>query len=615
MVNITKFELPVKKLRWHCDPAIFDFDCTKDLAPLKEFIGQDRAIGAIDFGLSMSHDGYNIYVAGLTGTGKTSAVKTHIDKLLSEKQASEQLKSPQDWCYLHNFADSDRPHIVSLPQGKGKLFRTQITGLLQKLKEELAKAFSSEEYKAERKALMEAAQEERQRLSSELRDEAQRQNLTIQITPLGQAIVPLVNGKPITEEDYLALDALAKKELEAKRDDLLKKLQATYEKVRDLEKKAEEKLRATDKSIAGFTVTRLFDNLLQEYENTELVHRFLLDLQSHTLDNLDLFKEKEAPAEAVLGLPASFLTQGRDPFLPFQVNIFVDNSEAKGPPVIIESNPTYINLFGRIERRFLLGGYLSDHTMLKPGAFHLANGGYLLLNATDVLTNPGVWPAFKRTIKTKEVRIEEPLEGLGLMAPQGLRPQPMPVDVKVLLIGDIMLYQMLSMYDEEFWEIFKVKADFDYQIDRTKKNMLHFAAFIAGCCEKCEIHHFDRYGVAKVVEYASRAVGDQEKLTSRFAQIRELVQEAEYWSRKEKVELVSAKHVEKAIEERFFRHNLPYEHIKEMIERGVIMIDVEGAVVGQVNGLSVHSLGDVSFGRPSRITCKTFLGRGGCYQH
>ncbi len=611
MVNIAKYEVPAKKLRWHCDPKIFDFDCTKDLAPLREFIGQDRAIGAIDFGLSMSHDGYNVYVAGLAGTGKTSAVKTHIDKLLKEKQASDQLKPPQDWCYLYNFADSDRPRILSLPQGKGKVFRNQVSGLLQRLKDDLAKAFSSETYKSERKAIIEAAQEERQRLSSELREEAQRQGFTIQVTPLGQALIPLTNGKPISEEEFMALEAPARKELENKRDDLLKKLQATYEKVRDLEKNAEEKLREGDKTTAGFTVTRLFIDLLQEYKNIELVHQFLMELQSHTLDNLNLFKEKEAQPEAVLGIPASFLMQGRDPFLPFQVNVFVDNSELKGPPVIIESNPTYINLFGRIERRFLFGGYLSDHTMLKPGAFHLANGGYLLLNATDVLTNPGVWPALKRTIKTKEVRIEEPLEGLGLIAPQGLRPQPMPINVKVLLIGDVTLYQLLSIYDEEFWEIFKVKADFDYQIDRTKENMFHFAAFVAGCCEKCEMHHFDRTGVAKVVEYASRMAGDQEKLTSRFAQIRELVQEAEYWARKEKVELVSASHVDKAVEERFFRHNLPYEHIKEMIARGIIMIDVAGAAVGQVNGLSVYSLGDVSFGRPSRITCRTFLGRGG----
>jgi lon-related putative ATP-dependent protease len=611
MVNTAKYELSSDKLRWRCDPAIFDFECTKDLAPLREFIGQDRAIGAIEFGLSVNHDGYNIYVAGLTGTGKTSAVKTHIDKLLREKKALKQLKPPQDWCYLYHFDDSDHPQIANLPQGKGKVFRNQINSLLQKLKEELAKAFASEEYKTERQSVTDEAQTERQKLSSELREEAQRQGFSIQVTPAGQAIIPIINGKPISEEDYMALEETTKKELETRRDELLKKLQAAYEKVRDLEKKAEDKLRDIDKSVAGFTVTRLFDSLLQEYKDSENIHQYLLNLQSHTQDNLNLFKDRERAAEPFLGIPASYIMQGHDPFIPFQVNVFVDNSDTKGPPVIVEPNPNYVNLFGRVERRFLFGGYISDHTMLKPGAFHLADGGYLLLNAKDVLSNAAVWQTMKRTIKTKEVRIEDPLEGLGLIAPQGLRPQPMPIDTKILLIGDVMLYQLLSIYDEDFWEIFKVKADFDFRIDRTKANMMHFAAFIAGCCEECEMHHFDRTGVAKVVEYASRIVGDQEKLSSRFAQIRELVQEAEYWSRKNKSALVSAHHVEKAVEERFFRHNLPYEHIKEMIDRGTIMIDVKGTVVGQVNGLSVYSLGDVSFGKPSRITCKTFLGRGG----
>ncbi len=612
MIKIEKFLLPVDKLYQYCDPDLFNFDCTKNLAPLREFIGQDRAIGALEFGLSMNHEGYNIYVAGLAGTGKTTAVKTHIDKILKAKKISQQLLPPPDACYLYNFADSDRPQIVNLPQKRGKSLQTQINDLLQKLKEELTKAFSSENYKAERKNIIEAAQDERQKLALELKEEAQRQGFSIQVTQTGQAIFPMVNGRPISEEEYGALSESAKKELEIKRDELLKKLQATYEVVRELEKKAEEKLQNVDKSIAGFTISRLFDDLIHNYSNFEDVQKYLLDLKQYTLDNLDLFKEKEgSQPEPFLGIPASYLAQGRDPFLPFKVNVFVDNSETRGSPVIVESNPNYTNLFGKIERRFLLGGYLSDHTMLKAGSLHMANGGYLLLNASDVLTNPGVWQTLKRTIKTKEIRIEEPLEGMGLIAPQGLRPQPMPINVKVLLIGDTMLYQLLSMYDEEFWEIFKVKADFDYQIDKTRKNMMHYAAFIAGCCDKCEIQHFDNTGVARVVECSSRFVGDQQKLSARFAQIRELVQESAYWAQKDHSELVSARHVDKAVEQRFFRHNLPCEHIQEMIDRGIIMIDVKGKVVGQLNGLSVYSLGDISFGKPSRITCKTYLGRGG----
>jgi lon-related putative ATP-dependent protease len=610
-MGIEKYEVPVDKLEWHCDPALFAFDCTKDLAPLREFVGQDRALRAIEFGLSMDRDGYNIYVAGMTGTGKTSAVKSQIDKLLAEKQALQQAQPPEDWLYIYNFSNLERPQVINLLQGKGKIFKEQMDGLLQRIKEELAKAFASEEYKTAREKAVDAGQSEQKKLFEEISDEALKEGFRFQITPVGPALIPLVDGKPLSQTEYAGLEETVRREIEKRQAELLEKLQNTYEKVRQLERETAEKLQRIDKEVADFTVARLFESLTQEYKDSEKIGKYLTNLKSYTLDNLDIFKEKEDPSQFVLGVPASYVARGRDPFIPFQVNIFVDNSGIKGPPVIVEPNPNYSNVFGRIERRFFFGGYLSDHTMLKPGALHLANDGYLLLNAMDVLTNPAVWPALKRAIKTKEVGIEDPLEQLGLMPSQGLRPEPVPVNVKVVLIGDRLLYQALSTYDEDFWETFRVKADFDYQIDRTKENMMAFAAFIAGCCEDCEMKHFDPTGVAKVMEYASRMVADQEKLSTRFAQIMELVQEAEYWARKDSASLVAEHHVKKAVEERRFRHNLPDERMRELIEDGTIMIDVDGGVVGQVNGLSVYSLGDVTFGKPSRITCKTFLGRGG----
>ena len=608
---IDKYEVSADKLRWQCDPAMFDFDCTKNLAPLREFVGQDRAIRAIEFGLSMEQDGYNIYVAGLTGTGKTSAVKSQIDKLLEQRQASQLVKPPEDWFYVHNFTTPERPQILNVPRGRGKVFKEQISNLLQVIKEELAKTFSSDEYKTERENIVGANQSEQKKLFEDVSEEAQREGFRFQITSMGPALMPLVDGKPLSHDEYTALDEAVRGQLEKKQAELLKKIQSTYERTKELEREATEKLQNVDKAVADFTIARLFDTLMQEYKDSEKIVRYLTDLKSYTMDNLDVFKEKEEPTQSVFGVPASYIMRGRDPFLPFQVNVFVDNSVTKGPPVIVEPNPNYANLFGKVERRFFFGGYLSDHTMLKPGALHLANGGYLLLSAMDVVTNPAVWPALKRAIKTKEVRIEDPMEQFGVIISQGLRPEPMPVNLKVILIGDSLLYQLLSMYDEDFWETFRIKADFDFQIDRTKENMMAFAAFIAGCCEDCELRHFDPTGVAKVVEYASRVVADQEKLSSRFAWIVELVQEAEYWARKEDAPLVAERHVEKAVEERRFRHNLPDERIRELIDNGTIMIDVDGLVIGQVNGLSVYNLGDVIFGKPSRITCKTFLGRGG----
>ena len=608
---LQKYEVPADKLRWHCDPSLFDFECTKDLAPLREFIGQDRAIRAVEFGLSMNHIGYNIYVAGLTGTGKTSVVKTYIEKLIKEKEAREGVYHPDDWCYLYNFGDSDRPQIVNLPQGKGRVFRDQVRNLLQRLMEDLSKAFSSEEYNAQRKQAVEEDQEEQRRLFDELGEEVRRQGFLLQTTSMGPALIPLAEGEPMTRSDFLALPQAVRKELEDRRVELLKKLEASFEKSRDLEKQAAQKLHQTDRGVGEFTVSKLFQDLTQEYSDSAKISQYLSDLKSYVLDNLELFKGQREQVPPAFGAPMEHIMRGRDPFLPFQVNVFVDNSETKGPPVIIETNPNYGNMFGKIERRFYLGGYLSDHTMLKAGALNQANGGYLLLSAQDVLLNPSVWPSLKRAIKNKEVRIEDPFEQFGLIAPQGLKPQPMPIEVKIIFIGDTMLYQLLSMYDEEFWELFKVKADFNFEVDRTRENMLSFAAFISGCCEDCQIRHFDPSGVAKIVEYASRMVADQEKLSSRFAQLKELVLEAEYWAGKGGAPRVSAEHVEKAVEEKLFRHNLLDERIRDLINRGIIMIDVDGSVMGQVNGLSIYSLGDITFGKPSRITAKTFLGRSG----
>ncbi len=610
-MELKKYEVPVNKLRWECDPKLFDFECTKDLAPLREFIGQERATRAVEFGLNMANAGYNIYVAGLTGTGKTSMVKAYIERVIREREARGGTVTVDDWCYLYNFKEPDSPQIVSLPRGKGKAFRDVIADLLNKIRQGLGQAFSSEEYKNQRQKMVEEAQGEQQKLFGELSSEARRQGFILQMTPSGPVLIPMKENRPMEEEEYLVLEEDVRKELDSKQTELLKKLKASFETASNVQTKTVERLQKADKDIGEYTVSGLFGSLFEQYSQWPKITQYLTNLKAYILDNLELFKGTEEPINPVFGVPVSQVMGGRNPFIPFQVNVFVDNSEAKGPPVIVESNPNFGNMFGKIERRFLFGGYLSDHSMLKAGALSQANGGYLLISANDVLTNPGVWPALKRAIKNKEVRIEDPFEQFGLIAPQGLKPEPMPIKVKVILTGDATLYQLLSIYDEDFWEIFKIKADFDFEIEKTKDNMLAYAAFLSGCCEECETRHFDPAGVAKVIEYSARMVADQERLSSRFAQIKDWIEEANYWASRDNAKFISASHVQKAMDERLFRHNLLDERIRDMINRGIIMIDAEGAVVGQVNGLSVYTLGDITFGKPSRITAKTFLGRGG----
>ena len=602
-------EVPAEKLRWVCDIEQFKFQRTSELTPLAEFIGQDRAIRAMEFGLAIDQPGYNIYVAGLAGTGKTSAVKTYIQKVIEAKKTEDY--QPEDWCYLHNFTDPDRPQIVNLPQGKGRELASHLDNLLESLQSGIKKAFSNPEYETQRKQVVEKGQEHQQQLFKEVEEEAVKQSFRFQVSPAGLVLIPMANGKPLSEKDYAALSEKKRRAIENKRSGLKKLVEEVIEKARNLEKDAGDSLKKLDHQVAEFAIAKLFDDLLTRYDAFPKLVQYLKDLKNYTLEHLELFRQAEVPQGSIPGMPVLPQMLMGDPFLPYRVNIFVDNSQTKGPPIVIESNPIYGNMFGKTERRFFLGGYLSNHTMLKPGALSLANGGYLLLNARDVLLSPGVWETLKRVIKNKEVHIEDPFEQFGLIAPQGLRPQPMPVKVKIVLIGEDSLYHLLSAYDEDFWEIFKVKADFDFQIERTAENTEAYACFIAGCCEGNGLKHFDRSGVAKVVEYGARLVADQLKLSSRFAQIKDIILEADYWAKKDGSELVSANHVQQTLEEKVYRHNLIDEHIRELIRRGTLMIDAEGSVVGQVNGLSVYSLGDAVFGRPSRITARTYMGRSG----
>ena len=612
-MDISQFKVPVENLKWQCDPKIFGFKCTKDIAPLKEFVGQDRATRALEFGLFMHRPGYNIYVAGITGTGKTSMVKSYIRQVLDKSGKG----APDDWCYLYDFNNRDAPQIINLPAGQGKVLKNDIRRLRKNLVESLSRAFSSDDYNAGRKKIIDENRSEQGKLLEEMGEKASSEGFIFQMTSSGPILAPMVNGEAMSRAAYLELDDKSREELDKKRQELTRKLEQTFEKVREIDRKIGEKLTEFDKKVAEFTTSRLFNKLNKKYVDLDKVRDFLKDLKNFVLENLDIFKQEpgsqhgQAQPFPLIPVQPQNHGMGQNSFSPFYINLFVDNSKSDRPPVLTEINPNYTNLFGKIERKFIYGGYLSDHTMLKPGAFHLANGGYLLLNAKDVVTNPLVWPALKRAVQTGELRIEDPFEQFGIIPPQGLRPQPMPLDIKIILLGHGFLYQLLSFYDEDFWEIFRVKADFDSEVERTDKNLADYAAFIAGCCEDCKHNHFDSSGVARMLEFASRLVSDQEKLSSRFALIKEMVEESVFWAQKEGADMINEKHVEKAIRERRYRHDMPDEKIREMIRRGQIMIDVDGAAVGQVNGLSVYMLGDIVFGKPSRITCKTFMGQGG----
>lgn len=616
MVDAEKLEVAIPNLRWRCDPKTLGFDCTDELEPPTGFIGQERAVHALEFGLGITRRGFNIFVTGLTGSGRTTVIKSHLEEVVRQRAAEFEHAPVYDWCYVYNFSHQDQPAAVRVERGKGERLVQQVSQMLQLLKKELQSAFRSDAYKEQARALSERMNAQRQDAFKETERIARDNGFALQASAVGVAIVPVADGKPIEQSELLAMSEDAKESLERRRSIVSEKVEEAMRRVQQLESDFARETRDAERQVAEHTVDGPFRTLREEFEGNEAVEQFLSGLRDYTLHHLPPFLSSDESDGGETGdgrqSPPGGPGQARDPFLPFEVNLFVDNSDISGPPIIVEDNPTYTNVFGQIERRPVMGTYLTDHTMLRPGALVAAGGGYLVLRARDAFRHPGVWEGLKRVLRGGMVRPEDPGEILmsGFM-PQGLRPQPIPIDVKVIMTGDARIYHMLSALDEEFWEIFKVRADFDFQMENSKENIGAYASLICGMVNTHGLRHFDGPGVAAVIEQGARLVADQSKLSTRFGQIRDLLIEASEWAARDSSELVSAGHVEKAVEERVYRSSLVSDRIREMIVEGDLMVDLEGSAVGQVNGLSVYSLGDVSFGRPSRITASTYMGRPG----
>ena len=615
MVDLDMYRVPWEKTRWTCDDGTFSFQCTDELAPLDRFIGQDRALEAIRFGLEVDKPGYNLFVTGLTGTGKTSAIKTLLQTVIDELAQKEKNKPVSDWCYAYNFDDPDRPRAVEVPAGDGKPLRSRIKYILGLLREEVPKVFKSEDYESQRRALEEEGRQSTQQMMSELEKAARDLNFAVQVGQMGVTLFPLLENRPMTPEEYQALPVEQRKEIDDTRSHLMQHTQDAMVNIRDAEKDSAEKIIALERSAADQRVSDIFGRTMHEYDDAPEIHRFLNQLIGYVLDNLHLFKESDnaEPQRAFSsGPPTGTAGIANNPFLPFEINVLVDNSDVDRVPIIVEPNPNWGNLFGRIERRATMGTYFSDHAMLKPGSMHQANGGYLVLNARDVLMYPTVWEGLKRVIRNREIRLEDPNEQSGFFVPQGLRPEPIPLNVKVIVTGDEATYRLLNSADnEDFGDLFKVKAEFDSQVELTPDNVQAYCAFICRTCDEEGLRPFDGNGAARVVEFAARMVADQNKLSTRFGQIKDLLIEADYWAEQESSSLVQDEHVRQAVDHKVHRLNLVEERMREMVSEGTLLLEVSGSVVGQVNGLAVYDLGDFSFGRPARITAQTFAGREG----
>ncbi|MDA0733124.1 MAG: AAA family ATPase [Chloroflexi bacterium] len=615
MPDLKEFRVPWEKTCWSCGVGSLDFQCTDELTPLDHFIGQDRALQALRFGLEIEKPGYNLFVTGLTGTGKASAIKAHLETISKELSQRQNQVPLSDWCYVYNFEDPDTPNAVNLPRGMGRSFRQRLIRILEELRQQVPAVFKSEEYLRQLREQEEAGRQTTQEAMSTLEQAAEAASFLIQMTPSGMTIFPMRENRPMTGEEYQQLEVEERRSIDQNRNALLQQTQDTMSLIRDVEKETSDNIRALERVVANERIYNVFQELMDSFQDLPEVWEYLNRLIDYILDNLSIFKEAEATTpQVMLPTPNSPFggTPTQNPFLPFEVNVLVDESGVTAVPIIIEPNPNWGNLFGRIERRAAFGTYVSDHTMLKPGAVHRANGGYLVLNARDLVTYPGVWEGLKRVIRNQEIRLEDPSAEAGFFIPQGMRPEPIPLNLKVIITGDEMLYRAFTSLDyEDFWDLFKVKAEFDSRIDITQENLDAYAAFICRTCEEEKLLPFDSGGVARVMEYSARTVADQTKLSSRFGQIKDLLIEADYWARKESGQRVLAQHVSQAVSQKVYRLNLVEKRLEEMIAEGTLLIDVTGAVIGQVNGLAVFDLGDFTFGKPSRITAQTYAGRSG----
>ncbi len=603
-------EVPVEKLRWRLDPASLPFESTAELTPLSEIIGQQRALEAFRFGININKPGYNVFVTGAAGSGRMSTVK----KLLEEMVAHDHV--PDDLCYVNSFKNPERPVLLRLKGGTGAALRESVHDLIETLRKQIPQLFESQEYIASKKEVMETYERKANGFLKGLDQKVREEGFSMVHIQMGQfrrpELMPIVDGNPVPIEQ---LEAMVEKgrfpkaeyeALQAKYTALRGQIDQIFLEVRDLQKEVQEKIEQMDRATFMKTAFDLAAPITARF-NQEAIRSYLDEMLNDMAANLKIF-EPQAQGQAA-GMLA-FMPEVNH-FQPYQVNLLVDNSDQKGPPVVIEAYPTYRNIFGSIERVVdRTGVWRTDFSKIKAGSLLKANGGALVFNLLDAIVEPGVWQSLKRALKSEKLEIQT-YDPFYLFTTTSLKPEAIALDVKVVLISDNYLYQLLLTYDEDLPKIFKVRADFDTAMPKTDDSIRQFAEFVRMVSDEEKLKPFDRSAVAALVEQAVRMTGRQEKISTSFPAIRDLILEADFWATQDTDQITRDRHVDRAIEARIYRSNLVEEHIQEMIDRGTLMIDVSGEIVGQVNGLAVYALGDYMFGKPSRITATTAMGRAG----
>ena len=599
-----KNELNYRDLKMTCDTNLFKFNTTDELESIDTGIGQDRGIKALEFGLQVDVKGYNLYLEGPSGVGKTMYTKHYLEKISAKK------KVPSDWCYIYNFDNPNEPIAVSLPAGQGKVFKEAMQNFIKEIKQDIQKTFNADDFEKEKALIKKEFEEKRSALLDKLNKDAKEYNFHVKSAQNGIYMMPIVDGKTIEEEEFNKLPDDVKEEYEQKSVIVQEKIMDVISQIKEVERQSDKRISEWQSNIALLTINAHINFIKSKYKRNKKIVKFLNDVKQDVLKNIPTFLEEDKDNQKEQNTTAPQMKKA-DPCLNYRVNLFIDNSNRTGAPVIMDSNYSYHNIFGSLEYENYYGALKTDHTMLKPGLLHQANGGYIIFQAKDLLANGICYEALKKALRIKELGIENANEQRSSMIMISLKPEPIPLDLKVLLIGNSAIYQTLLAMDSDFRKLFKIKVEFEDEAPINEENVNKLARFVHGFCSQEELPPLDKYAMARIVEYASKLAGDKSKLSTRFNELAQIIGEAATWAKMSKSKIVTEEFINKALVERINRVKKYDTRYLDMIKEHSILINTSGYEVGEINGLTVMTIGDYTFGKPAKITVNTYTGKTG----
>ena len=598
-----KNELSYKDLKLTFNTNMFNFETTEQLEPIQSGIGQDRGIKALEFGLQVDVKGYNLYIEGPSGVGKTLYTKNYLQQIAPKK------KVPSDWCYIYNFDNPNEPIAVELPAGQGKEFQESMNGFIKEIRKDIKKTFNNDDFEKEKALIKQEFEAKRSDLLDKLNEEASKYNFQVKAAQNGIYMMPIVDGRTIEEEEFEKLDSQIKQEYEEKSVIVQEQIMNVIGQIKEIERQSDKKISEWQSNVALLTVNVHINFLKSKYKRNKKINKFLTNVKQDVLKNIPTFLEDETKQNAQQQPNPN--AKKADPCLNYRVNLFVDNSNCEGAPVIMDSNYSYHNIFGSLEYENYYGALKTDHTMLKPGLLQQANGGYIIFQAKDLLANPMCYEALKKALRVKELSIENSADQRSSMVLVSLKPEPIPLNLKVILIGNSNIYQTLLSMDSDFRKLFKIKVEFEDDAIINEENVNKLARIIHGFCTHEELPHLDKQAMGRLVEYGSKLAGSHNKVSTRFDDLMQIVGEAATWAKISRSKLVTAKFIDKALDERIERVKKYDSRYLEMIKENSLLINTSGYEVGQLNGLTVMTIGDYAFGKPAKITVNTYTGKNG----